>query len=210
MRQLSLDGDRTLDLYIPYEQLHPDNVSLAAASMHWVVRSRIEGGARLEELRQAMRSADPAVPIADLRSIGRSIAAAVAPRRFNLLVLAVFAAAALLLSATGIYAMLSYSVSQRAHEFAIRSALGARRNDLLLLVVRQGVTPALSGIALGLTAAFAITRTLASMLFGVSAADPMTFAVVPLGLLLVALAACLGPGLRASRGAMNDAAARTF
>lgn len=210
VRQVSLDGDPTMDIYVPYDQLHPDNVSLATASMYWVVRGRIDGGARLEELRQALRSADPAVPMSTLRSIEQSIAAAVAPRRFNLLVLAVFATAALLLSATGIYAMLSYSVSQRTRELAIRSALGARRGDLLRLVVRQGMTPALSGIALGLGAAFAITRTLSSMLFGLSAADPMTFAVVPLGLLFIALAACLGPGLRASRAAIDGAAARTF
>lgn len=212
VRQISLDGDPTMDVYLPYDQLHRDAMAFAA-SMYWVVRGRIDrfdNGARVEELRQAMRSADPAVPIADLRSMEGSITAAVAPRRFNLLLLAVFAAAALLLSATGIYAMLSYSASQRTREFAIRSALGARRNDLLLLVVRQGVTPALSGIALGLGAAFAITRTLSSMLFGVSAADPMTFAVVPLGLLFVALAACLGPGLRASRAAINGPAARPF
>ena len=208
VRQVSLDGDPTLDIYVPYDQLHPDNVALARANMYWVVRGRIDDGARVEELRQAMRSADPAVPISNARSMERSIAATVAPRRFNLLVLAVFAAAALLLSATGIYAMLSYSVSQRARELAIRSALGARRTHLLLLVVSQGVTPALWGIGLGVGAAFAITRTLSSMLFGLSAADPMTFALVPLGLLFVALAACLVPGLRASRAAI-DGATRT-
>jgi len=115
--------------------------------------------------------------------------------------LAVFAAAALLLSATGIYAMLSYSVSRRTRELAIRSALGARRKHLLLLVLWQGMAPALAGVALGLGASFAITRALSSMLFGLGAVDPTTFALVPLLLLFVALAACLGPGLRAARAA---------
>jgi predicted permease len=160
VRQMSLDGDPTMDVYVPYDQLHRDAMLFAAASMYCVVRGRFDHAPRVEEIRDAMRSADPAVAIADLRPIAQSIAAAVAPRRFNLLVLAVFAAAALLLSATGIYAMLSYSVSQRTRELAIRSALGAGRSDLLLLLVRQGVMPALLGIALGLGAAFAITRTL--------------------------------------------------
>jgi putative ABC transport system permease protein len=178
--------------------------------MYWVVRGHFEQGGALEELRKAMRSADPAAPVTDLRPVEQTIAASVAARRFNLRVLAVFAAAALLLSAAGIYAMLSYAVSQRTREFAIRSALGAGRNDILTLVVRQGLTPALSGIVLGLAGAFAITRTLSSMLFGLSAADPATFAVASLGLLCVALSACLGPGLRASRAAAQGVEGRTF
>jgi len=208
VRQLSLDGEPTMDVYLPYDQLHPDVMSLATANMCWVVRGRIDSGARQEELRRALRGADPAVPISEPRSIEQSIAAAVAPRRFHLVVLAVFAAAALLLSATGIYAMLSYSASRRTRELAIRSALGAGRNDLLLLVLRQGMQPALVGIAVGLGAAFAITRTLSSMLFGLGATDPATFTIVPLALLFVALAACLGPGLRASRAAIDSAADR--
>jgi predicted permease len=210
VRQMSLDGEPTMDLYVPYEQLHQDVVSLAVSGMTWVVRGRIDNGARVEALRQAIRSADPLVPVAGLRPVERSVAGALAPRRFDLRVLAVFAAAALLLSATGIYAMLSYSASRRARELAIRSALGAARHDLLRLVVWQGARPALAGIAIGLGAAFAITRTLSSMLFGLGAADPATFAAVALALLLVALAACLAPGLRAAQAAIRDAATRPF
>jgi putative ABC transport system permease protein len=209
VRQTSLDGEPTMDVYVPYEQLHEDVLGLATANMYWVVRGRTGSVTRAEELRPAMRSADPTVPIADLRSLEQSVASAVAPRRFNLLVLAVFAAAALLLSATGIYAMLSYSVAQRAREFEIRFALGARPNHLLRLVVGEGLPPAVTGIAVGLAVAFAISRTLASMLFGLSATDPVTFAGVSLGLLIVALASCIGPGLRASRAAIAGAAART-
>jgi putative ABC transport system permease protein len=199
VRQLSLDGEPTFDIYLPYDQLHPDGVSLARMGMHWVVRGRLDSAATREEARQALRSADPAVPVPDVRPLEQQVSGALAPRRFNMRVLAVFAAAALLLAATGIYAMLSYSVSQRADEFAIRSAVGARRSDLLLLVVRQGMAPALLGIVLGVGAAFAITRTLAGLLFGLSATDPATFATVPAGLLAVSLAACVAPGLRASR-----------
>ena len=202
VRQLTLDGDATFDVYLPYDQLHPDNLGLARR-MSWVVRGRFGSVPRLDEVRRAMRSADPSAAIADLQPVDQTIAAAVAPRRFNLLVLAVFAAAALLLSAAGIYAMLSYTVGRRMREFSIRSALGAGQRDLLLLILRQGITPALAGIALGLAGAFALTRTLSSMLYGLTAADPVTFSIVPLGLLLVALSACLGPGVRASRAAVH-------
>ena len=197
MRQLDLDGAPTLDVYLPYSQLHPDALGFATETMFWVVRGR----ASAEELRGALRQGDAAVPIAELRPAAEGVAGTVAPRRFNLLVLAVFAVAALLLSATGIHAMLSFSVSQRARELAIRAVLGARRRHLLALVVRQGLGPVLIGTAVGLAAAFAAGRLLSSLFFGLGPSDPATFAAVTAGLLLVALAACLGPGLRAARTA---------
>jgi predicted permease len=209
VRQVSLDGDPTMDIYVPYDQLHADVLPLATG-MYWVFRGRTDTGVGTEEIRQTLHSADPPVPISDLRSIQRSVAAAVAPRRFNLVVLSVFAVAALALSATGVYAMLSYSATRRARELAIRSALGARSTDLLLLVMREGLSPALLGIGLGLGAAFAVGRTISSLLFGLSPADPTIFAAVPLALLLVALAACLAPSLRASRGAITSADARAL
>jgi predicted permease len=211
VRQLTLDGEPTLDLYLPYDQMHPDGAPFAR-SMTWVVRSRAGSGTPPrtveEDLREALRAADASVPLADRGPVARSIAAALAPRRFQLVVLAVFAASALLLSATGIYAMISYSVSRRTREFAIRSALGARRGDFLLLVARQGVVPAAAGVAAGLAASFAAARALSSMLFGLGAADPATFAAVPALLLAVALAACVGPGLRAARAAVRGGAVR--
>jgi predicted permease len=211
VRQVSLDGDPTLDLYLPYEQLHEDVLGLATANMYWVMRGHTASALRPEDVRQAreareaMTRADPTVPIAVLRPLDQVVAAAVAPRRFNLLVIEVFAAAALLLSAAGIYAVLSYSVSERGREFAIRSALGARPRHLVLLVVGQGLMPALAGVAVGLAAAFAIGRTVASLLFGVSANDPATFAGVSVALLVIAVAACLGPALRASRSGIAGA-----
>jgi putative ABC transport system permease protein len=132
------------------------------------------------------------------------LSASVAPRRFNVSVLGAFAVAAVLLAATGIYAMLSYSVSQRAHEMAIRAALGAQRRDILALVVGQGLQPAVIGVGVGLTAAVAVTRTLSGLLFGLSATDPATFVAVPAGLLVVALAACIVPGVRATKAVDFD------
>jgi putative ABC transport system permease protein len=210
VQQVALDGGPTWDLYLTYPQVHPDNVGTAAANMFFIVRTTGDPMNLAASLAREVRRTDPEVAASQIRPMDHYLADAMAPRRFSLSLMAVFALAALALAITGIYAVVVCSVSQRAPEFAIRSALGARRNDLLLLVVRQGVTPALFGIALGLGAAFAITRTLSSMLFGLSAVDPTTFVVVPSGVLLVALAACLGPGLRASGAAIHAAAARTF
>ncbi len=207
VQQVALDGGPTWDLYLAYAQVHPDNVGAAAANMFWIVRTTGEPMSLATSLAREVRRLDPEVVASQVRPMDHYLADALAPRRFSLSLMAAFALAALALAITGIYAVAMYSVSQRARELAIRSALGGRRNDLLLLVVRQGVTPALSGIALGLGAAFAIARTLSSLLFGLSAFDPTTFALVPSGLLLVALAACLGPGLGASRAAINGAAA---
>lgn len=204
VRQTSLDGEATLDVYVPYDQLHPDVLPLAT-SMYWVVRGRALAGQPADALRQAMRGADPALPIGELRPIEQSVAAAVAPRRFSLRVFALFAGAAQLLATTGVYAVLAYSVSQRSRELAIRSALGASRRDLLLLVVRQGAAPALAGVALGVGAALAVTRTLSSMLFGLGAADPATYALASASLLVATLAACLAPGIRAARAAIDGA-----
>ena len=210
VQQAALDGGPTWDLYLAYAQVHPDNVGAAAANMFWIVRTTGDPMNLATSLAREVRRIDPEVAASQIRPMDHYLSDAVAPRRFSLSLMAAFALAALALAITGIYAVVTYSVGQRAPELAIRSALGARRNDLLLLVVRQGVTPALSGIALGLGAAFAIMRTLSSMLFGLSAVDPTTFAFVPLGLVLVALAACLGPGLRASGAAISGAAARTL
>ncbi len=210
VQQMELEGGPTWDLYLTYPQVHPDNVGAAAANMFWLVRTTGDPMDLATSLAREVRRMDPEVVASQIRPMDRYLSDAVAPRRFSLSLMAAFALAALALAITGIYAVVTYSVGQRARELAIRSALGARRSDLLLLVVRQGGTPALSGIALGLSAAFAISRTLSTMLFGLSAVDPTTFAVVPLGLLLVALAACLGPGLRASRAASSGDAARTL
>ncbi len=210
VRQASLEGAPTWDLYLPYPQIHPDNVGAAAGNMFWIVRTTGDPMSLATSVARAVRGVDPEVVASQIRPMARYLSDAVAPRRFGLSLMAAFAVAALALAVTGIYAVVAYSVSQRARELAIRSALGARPGDLLRLVVRQGVTPALVGIAIGLGGAFAISGTLSSMLFGLSAVDPTTFALVPLGILLVTLAACLGPGLRASRAAATDVAARAL
>jgi putative ABC transport system permease protein len=132
-------------------------------------------------------------------ALEQSLATIIAPRRFNLFILAIFAAVALLLATAGIYAVVAYAVTQRRQEIGIRLALGAQTKDVLRLVIAQSMQPALIGIGFGLIAAFALTRLLGGLLFGVSATDPLTFAAIGGLLTFVALLACWLPARRAAK-----------
>jgi putative ABC transport system permease protein len=123
----------------------------------------------------------------------------IAPRRFNLLLLASFAGSAVLLALIGIYGVMSYVVTQRTHEIGVRMALGARRGEIVRMVVRQGMTVALTGIAAGMAAALGLTRLIATLLFDVKPNDPSTFAAVVIALTTTALLASLAPALKAAR-----------
>lgn len=144
-------------------------------------------------------SVDPAQPIASVATMEQLLADSVSPRRFNMTLIGVFAVIALALAAVGIYGVISYTVSQRTHEIGIRVAVGAQGADVLRLVVGQGMALALSGVGVGLIAAFGLTRLMSSLLFGVTATDPLTFIAVPVILTGTALAACFVPARRATK-----------
>jgi len=127
------------------------------------------------------------------------ISGSMSQQRFAMLLLAVFAGVAMVLAAVGIYGVTSYSVTQRSHEIGIRMALGARRRDVLNLVVTQGLKLVIAGVAIGLGGAFALTRVMSSLLFGVSATDPLVFVLTSVALTGVALAASFIPARRATK-----------
>jgi ABC-type antimicrobial peptide transport system permease subunit len=141
---------------------------------------------------------DAELAISDIRTMPELVAATVAPQRFNLLMLGLFAGLSLLLAMIGIYSVMAYAVTQRRHEIGLRFALGAQRRDVMRLVVGQGMRLTLIGIALGLAGSFALTRLMSSLLYGVTATDPITFIMVSAILSAAAFAACYLPARRAA------------
>ncbi|TFG37752.1 MAG: FtsX-like permease family protein [Candidatus Aminicenantes bacterium] len=150
-------------------------------------------------LREAVAEADPNLPLAGVQTMQSRVSASVAQPRFYALLLALFALLALALSGIGIYGILAYTVTQRSREIGVRRALGAERNDILGMVLKQGLLLTVIGVAIGWVGAYAATRLLKSLLFGVEPRDPLTFAIIPLILGLVALVACYLPARRATR-----------
>jgi putative ABC transport system permease protein len=166
--------------------------------MFLVARSS-PGGALASALRRAVQSTDPGVTVNQVETMDQLLAHAVALPRFDTVLLSSFAMVALLLAAVGIYGIIAYSVVQRTHEIGVRMALGAARGNVLAMLIRQGAVLALAGIVLGLAGAFALTRLLSNLLFGIASTDPLTFATVALILLVVALLAAFIPARRATR-----------
>ena len=150
-------------------------------------------------IRAAVRSLDPNVPLAEVQTMSSLVEGATARERFFLMLLTAFAAVAVALAAVGIYGVMSYAVSRRTHELGLRMALGARPQQLLATVVREGMSVAAIGGAIGMAGAFAISRVMANLLFGVKATDPLTFAAVGAALGAVALIACYIPARRATK-----------
>lgn len=192
VKQVSLEGESPAGVYVPMAQ-HPFR------SMSFVVRSDSDSEALVPSIRELVRSMDAELPIYSVQPMAQTLSESLSPQRFNLLLLGAFAFAALILSLIGIYGVLSYTVSQRTHEIGVLMALGARASDVLGLVLGQGMRMTGLGIAVGLLAAFGLTRFLSSMLFEVSAFDASLYGLVAGLLALTALAACYLPARRACR-----------
>lgn len=197
-RSTSLDHDPVNLLYIPYWQ----RPRLAASLL---VRSGIDPRGLTMALRRAIWEIDAEATVPEVHTLEEVMAQSVAARRFQMMLVLLFAAAALALAAFGTYGVLSYAVTCRTAEMGIRMALGAEPGDVLRMVIRQGMMPVWMGLAAGSAAALAIGRYLESMLFHVSARDPMAFGVSGTVLMLVSAAACLIPARRATRVSPMDA-----
>jgi putative ABC transport system permease protein len=190
VRESGLAEETSFEVYVSYLQNPMQETNL-------VVHTSGEPSDLIAAVRSEVLAVDKDQPVSDIKTMGQVLSESVAGRRFNMLLLGLFAVVALILASVGIYGVISYSVTQRTHEIGLRMALGAGASDVIRLVVGQGMILTAAGIVIGLTAAFAVTRVMSSLLFAVSATDPMIFTVISLLLTGVALVASLVPARRA-------------
>jgi putative ABC transport system permease protein len=191
MESLSQDSNRVQG-YFPFAQMPQGGMTI-------VVRGSGDPNQLISSARQQVKSLDPDQPIYSPRTMGEIRAESVAPERLNLTLLSLFAGIALVLAIVGIYGVMSYSVTQRTHEIGIRMAIGASRADVFRMILGHGIKLTLVGVGVGLLGAFALTRLMATMLFGVEPTDATTFASIAVLLVAVALLACYLPGRRATK-----------
>jgi len=178
--------------YIPYAQISFGSLTL-------VVRTEQDPHSLAKPIAETVRSLDNDLPTYAPKTVEEYLNGTIAQPRFNTYLLGIFAALAMLLTAVGLYGVISYSVAQRTHELGIRMALGGQPSDMLRLIVGQGLRLAAYGVGIGLVAAFALTHFLSSMLFGISATDPISYVAVVGLLLVVVVVACYVPARRAMR-----------
>ena len=188
-----LDADPLPEVYMPYERMPVDG------SMRIVVRTAISGDALAADVRKLASGIDHTQPVFEFQTLEAALAASIVPRRFNFFLLVLFATTALLLALTGTYGVVAYSVSLRTREIGIRLALGARRGEILGMVVKQGMRLALAGIVIGVAAGLALTRMMASLLYDVKPNDPWVFVLTAMALAITATLAAAGPALKASQ-----------
>jgi predicted permease len=195
-----LNQDPRPMMYVPQTQITDaiNALNVRLTPVAWVVRTQTEPHALVPAIREQLRQAT-GLPVSDVHSMDEVVSLSAARQRFNMLLMTVFGSAALLLAAIGIYGLMAYSVEQRTQEIGIRLALGAETGQVRSMIVRQGMGLALAGVAVGIGAAWGLSRLIESLLFGVKARDPMVFAGVPLVLAAVSLLAVWLPANRASR-----------
>ena len=194
VRASSLEAEAAPSSYMPIFQ-----VPRTRRNVVFIARTLGDPAALVTSIRDRIRAVDEELPVYDVRTMNSVIAESVGQRRFAMLLISIFAGVALLLASVGLYAVMSNLVAQRTREIGIRVALGARGIDVLNLVVRQGALLTVIGVGLGLLGSFALTRTMKSLLFGVSPTEPLVFIGIPVLLIGVALGACLVPARRATK-----------
>jgi putative ABC transport system permease protein len=193
VKKFALSDSPGPEMYVPYKQRpYPSMLT-----MSFVLRSNRDERSLSNELQQAVRSVDPELPVANVQSMAELVTRSMSPQRLSASVLSAFSAVALILAVVGIYGVISYMVNERNHEIGVRIALGAQKRDILGLVFAQAARLVGSGLALGFVVAFSLTRLLTSFVFGIKAADPLTFTVAPLALLMAASVAIYLPARRA-------------
>jgi predicted permease len=201
VRELGLDQDAPPVLYVPIAQVSDALTKLANSVIpaSWIVKAARSTAGLVPLVQKEILAVDRQLPVAKIQSMEQVIENSIARQNFNMLLLTIFGAIALLLAAIGIYGLMSYSVEQATHDIGVRLALGAARRDILAWVVGRGMMLAGLGLVVGVAAAFATARLLSRMLFGVKSTDPGTYLAVAASLGLVALLACYVPARRATR-----------
>jgi putative ABC transport system permease protein len=187
------------EIYRPLSQIPVKYRAGYTRATDMLVKTSVDPLSLLAAIKKEIRLIDEAQPIAQVQTLDEKLSNSMAPQRLNFLLLGIFALIALSLASAGIYGVMSYAVTQRTHEIGVRMALGAQRRDVLKLIVRQGMSLLVIGIAFGLAGAFAATRLMSSLLFEVTARDPLTFVGVTVVLAVVALLACYIPARRATK-----------
>lgn len=193
VRQFELNADPKPQMYLPFEQ------PVFFRPSHLVVRTDVEPLSLAATVRSTVWEIDKDQPVSNISTMEGVLSESIARQRFSMLLLGIFAAVALVLAAVGIYGVMSYSVAQRTREIGIRMALGAQSGDVLKMVIGQGMRLAFVGVTVGLIGAFALTRLMQSLMFGVSVTDPAIFVLIAFLLTLVALVACYLPARRATK-----------
>ncbi len=201
VEQYNLDGQatRTPQLYLDFHQFPAERWPGSVRRINLLTRTNVEPTSLAAAVRDQIAALNKDQPVFNVRTMDEIVSQSVAPRRFSMLLLAVFAVVALALAVIGIYGMLSYAVAQRTREIGLRMTLGAQRMDVMRMVIGHGMKLASAGVVLGLIASFALTRTMKNLLFGVSATHPVTFGSITLLLAVVALLACWIPARRATK-----------
>ena len=197
VKHTGLDAATNAEMYYHYLQIPPELMGFVEGTMTLVLRTQAEPNSMVGEVRGEVQKLDPDLAVFNVKTMQDLVGGSLAQPRFRTLLLGVFAGMALILAATGLYGVIAYAVTQRTNELGVRMALGAQKSDVLKMVVGEGAQLAAIGIGIGLVVAFPLMRIISRLLFGVNAADPLTFAATSSLILLVALAASYLPALKA-------------